>query len=454
MKKKVFIFILNCTIVMVAQGTPSTQGINRAVKDVNYYLELRDFPAALAEAERIVLQQENSPGQPSLNKATALHSLANVQQVMHQHLKSEKNYKKSIQLIERQLGEHASELINVLNHLGLLYAGTSDYELATDAFRRAQHITHRIDGVYSLRQLKIVDWITLINIKTGQSRDADTQQHFYYSINLKNYGEDDSRMLPAMNKMADWFKATGQLNDALKTYEKALAVIEKNELGETEKLQPLRGISTVMYLKGSSRSDEPLDETLQIVTKDPDFDHIDELEALLHLADMQMIREKRGVARKYYQLAWNKLGSGNQLIDKLFSKPKLLGVSRIEDVSNAYFETVEGRAPINQTVYRMTSQDAGSFSFGAKPKAPSTPVIGEPLSLCHSRALELAQTDNTEDLEQYFVNELSKDSQKTREDYEKGRSDIPNKKIMSYYELRHVLEKIFIIENQVIPISS
>jgi len=134
---------------MVAQGGPSTQGINRAVKDLNYYLEMQDFPAALAEAERIVLLQENSPGQPPLNKATALHDLANVQQVMHQHLKSEKNYKKSIQLIERQLGEHASELINVLNHLGLLYAGTSDYELATDAFRRAQHITHRIDGVGS-----------------------------------------------------------------------------------------------------------------------------------------------------------------------------------------------------------------------------------------------------------------------------------------------------------------
>jgi len=205
-----------------------------------------------------------------------------------------------------------------------------------------------------------------------------------------------------MNRMADWFKLTGQLNDALKTYEKALAMIEKNELGETEKLQPLRGISTVMYLKGSRHSDEPLDEALQIVTNDPGFDHADELDALVHLADMQMIRKKREIAQKNYQLAWNKLGSENRLTHELFSRPELLGVSRIADVSNAYFETVEGRSQVNKTVYRM-KKDEGSFSFGSKPKAPSTMVIGAPLSLCHSRALELAHTNNTEDLEQYFV---------------------------------------------------
>ena len=137
----------------------------------------------------------------------------------------------------------------MLSHQGSLYYDTSDYELATAAFRKAQHITHRIGGVYSLEQLELIDWITLINIKTGQSRDADTQQRFYYSINLKNYGENDPRMLPAMNKMADWFKVTGQFSDAVKTYEKALVVIEQNELMETEKLQPLRGISTALYLK-------------------------------------------------------------------------------------------------------------------------------------------------------------------------------------------------------------
>lgn len=58
------------------------------------------------------------------------------------------------------------------------------------------------------------------------------------------------------------------------------------------------------------------------------------------------------------------------------------------------------------------------------------------------------------DKEQYFINELSKNVDKTREDYEMGRNDIPQKKIMFYYELRDVLEKIFNVENVVIPIRS
>ena len=150
----------------------------------------------------------------------------------------------------------------------------------------------RTDGVYTLKQLELVDWFTLISIKTTRSKEADNQQRFYYSINVQNYGEDDPRMLPAMHKMADWFRRTGQLGNALETYEKALFVIEKHELNEIEKLKPLRGISSVTYLNGSCCTEKQLDEVLQIVTRDQNADYVDELGALLHLADRHMISKK------------------------------------------------------------------------------------------------------------------------------------------------------------------
>ena len=43
------------------------------------------------------------------------------------------------------------------------------------------------------------------------------------------------------------------------------------------------------------------------------------------------------------------------------------------------------------------------MSFSKKTKSPSVSTIGEPLSLCSSKALELARTDDTDDLEEYFV---------------------------------------------------
>ncbi|MCZ6502337.1 MAG: tetratricopeptide repeat protein [Gammaproteobacteria bacterium] len=388
---------------MIESDSSSSREINRALNDFDHAWKMQDFPAAVTVAERIVVLLENSQHKQSINHAMALQNLANAQQAMGWHRKSEKNYRKSIQLIEGRQGSYGSELPTVLNNLGALYYSSLNYDLATDAFRRAQHITHRADGVYTLKQLEFVDWITLINIKTTRSKDADKQQRFYYSINVRNYGEDDPRMLPAMHKMADWFRRTGQLSSALKTYEKALFVIEKHELNELEKLQPLRGISSVTYLKGSCCSEDQLGEALQIVTRDPNSDHADELDALVHLADMHMIRKRRGKAGQYYRQAWSRLGAENPLTHELFSTPELLGVSRIEDVYNAYYQTVEGRSQMNKTVYRMPRQNEGSLTFGVQPKARSMSVIGAPLSLCHSRALELAHTDDTDDLERYFV---------------------------------------------------
>lgn len=382
-----------------------TQQINRAMSDLKFSLEMKNFPAALNEAHQVVSLLGSGNGEPSKNHAVALLNLAKVQQVMGFHLKSETSYQKSIQIMERHQGVYAQELLTLLNNLGMLYYDSSDYDLALESFRRAQHITHRNEGVYSLGQLQFVDWITLLNIKTANTKNADTQQRFYYSINVKNYGEDNPRMLPAMNKMADWFSASGQLKEALQTYEKALVVIEKYQLAEVEKLHPLRGLSTVIYLKGSCCMAEPLAEALQIVTTNADSDHVDEVDALVHLADMHMIRNKRSEAKKYYQQAWNRLGRRNPLTVKLFSTPELLGVSRIEDVYEAYHRTVEGRSQMGKTIYRAQNSEQASFqfAFGAERKTPQTAVIGEPLSLCHSQALELAHTRDSQDLEQYFV---------------------------------------------------
>lgn len=382
---------------------PLVQKIHNVMASFRHSLELKNYPTALMEANQVVQLLED--GKHPKDHARAMHNLAKVQQVMGMRPESEKSYKQSIRIIEKHKGVYAAALLSPLRDLGSLYYNHSDYEFALNTLRRAQHITHRNDGVYSLEQLPFVDSITMLNIKTGQVKDADRQQRFYYSINVQNYGEDDPRMVPAMNKMADWYKASGQFKKALKTYEKVLLVIDKFKLGEIKKLRPLRGLSTVIYLKGGCCVDEPLGEALQIVMSDPGSDHVAELEALVHLADMQMIRNKKAAAKEYYEHAWASLGSENPLIHELFDTPELLGVSRVADVHKAYYMTVDGRANATKTVYRVGryQESASGISFGKKKKKPATAVIGRPLSLCHSQALELARTNDSDKLAQYFV---------------------------------------------------
>jgi hypothetical protein len=116
-----------------------------------------------------------------------------------------------------------------------------------------------------------------------------------------------------------------------------------------------------------------------------------------------MIRKKKEAAKKYYQHAWDRLGAKNPLTHEIFDAPELLGVSRVEDVHKAYYLTVEGRSDSYKTVFRVRNRNSFEISSDPKKEKPATSIIGEPLALCHSQALELARTSDTEDLAQYFV---------------------------------------------------
>lgn len=377
--------------------------IEPTMKDFQHSLDAQDYPSALSNDRKIITLVDN--GKQSKGHAQALHNLAKVQPVVGLHVKSAESYKSNIDLVERQHGIFAPDLLPLLTELSSLYYNRADYELAMNTLRRAQHITHRNEGVYSLEQLTLIDSLTMLEIKTGRIENADTQQRFYYSINLKNYGKDDQRILPAINRMAEWFSASGQLDKSLRFYKKALDVINKLELGEAEKLRPLRGLSTVKYLKGFCCIDEHLREALRIIMTHPGSDHVDKLDALVHLADMHMINKKRRIANQYYQDAWNRLRSGNPATQALFNSPELLGVSGVEDVHKAYYLTIEGPILMDKKVYlsKNSGQSSLQVNIGQKRKPVHTPIIGEPLSLCHSQVLELARTNSTEDLGQYFV---------------------------------------------------
>lgn len=393
----------NLTFILLAVQTgglsaADDQTIKQALNALDEAWESRDYPHAVVVAREVVELLESSHHRHSINHAIAIHNLADAQQAAGQRWEARKSYESSIRLIERRNGPYASELPTVLNNLGVLYYRDADYGLATDAFRRAQHIAHRTDGVYTLTQLEFLDWLTMINLKQARIKDADRDQRFSYTINVRNYGEHDPRMLPAMNKLAEWYRFTGQLREAYKTYEKALFVIEEHALDEVEKLKPLRGISSVNYLKGICCGEEVLNEVLQIITRDSDSDHVDEVDALIHLADRQMIGKKSDVAVRYYRQVWDRLGADNPITRELFGEPALLGVSRIEDVHRAYFRTVEGRRPPDSTTYRFSNES--DFTIGTRRDTTSSSVVGEPLSLCHSSVTELARTD---DLDSYFV---------------------------------------------------
>lgn len=365
-----------------------------------------DYVAALHSAERIVKQ---SSTEDPVDLATPLHNLALVQLSLQQFDKSERNFTKAIELVEERKGQYAPGLMGSLSRLAIVHYQRQRYTDALELLRRAQHIAHRNDGVYTLAQLDLIDWITKVNLLSHQPLAADLQQRFSYKISVSNYGESDQQIIPAMSKMGNWFRDTGQYQDALKFYRKSLSVIE-DHYGDRDLqlVSQLQAISSTMYLQGICCADKPLERALDIIVHEPGSDAADKLEAIMHLADMSLLTKKENKAGKLYKRAWNMLAAGgriNKKAEKLFAAPTRLGLSRVDVVSA--FRQAEGRHPQSmfvKTIKLDQGNSADSFSFSIKKSKPRPRgLIGTPLELCYPQVLDLAKKDSQEDLSGYYM---------------------------------------------------
>lgn len=400
--------ILSVQANSIQVNASASREITQSIEETSHYWELGDYPNALHKAESLTdIIRKNYSNNSSVLR-TPLHNLATIQLSLGLHRKSELNFKRSIRLAESHKGQFTQELQLTLSNLGTLYFDTERYDLALKTFRRAQHIAHRSDGVYSLKQLELVDWFIKISIMTREYKQADTQQRFYYQINEINYGAEDLRIVPALNKLGDWYKAIEQLKNALQSYRKAVGVLEKHNIADHTMLTSLKGISSILYLKGNCCAEVPLMDALEIIAKDPAADRTDEIEALLHLADLNMVEKKGDAAKKIYRRAWSMLTSGdeqNEKADTIFGSPVLLGISRVDDMPNAFYRARRNATPVDRVIYpeRDKNSSGFSFSFSARQSQPTHQLIGTPLPLCYPQVLDLARADSSAELASYYM---------------------------------------------------
>lgn len=377
-------------------------------EEMKEYWHAGDYDAALQAAMRIVQLKERTVAAGSSELAVPLHNLATIQRTLRQFDASERNFTRSIEITAGAEGQYSTRLMSSLSQLGMQHYQTQRYADSLDMLRRAQHIAHRNDGVYTLKQLAIVDWITKVNLATDRILAADLQQRFAYRISLRNFGESDQRMIPAMFKLGNWLRDSGQYTEALTIYRKALAVTESSHSDMDPKLVPqLRAISTTLYLQGRCCADEPLQRALDIVVHEPSSDAADELAAVMRLADMSLLTSKAGKAKIYYKRAWNMLASEdkvNKQAERLFAAPTRLGLGRVGDVVSAYRQTQRrySQSPFVKVIVRDQSNSGVSFSFKRSAPRPRG-LIGMPLALCYPQVLDLVKAASKEDISEYYV---------------------------------------------------
>lgn len=389
--------------------------LNQSFEQLQGFFEKGAYDEALRIAEAIV-EDHNGSGNQSYQRAVAIHNLAVLQQLTDNLTQSEQNFKHSISMIEAVRGVFSPLMIPSLNHLAILCYRTDRLSESLDLLRRSQHITQRSDGVYSLDQLETLNWISKVLVASRESLQADVQEKFYYKIHEANFGKLDPRTVPAMSRLGDWLQRSGQYREALKIYRRAISVIEQdNSSSQLQVLPLLKEISSNLYLMGVCCPEKPLQRAMDIVVADPTTDRIDEVKAMIRLADMYMLGAHTRKARKVYKRAWKRMIGANSLTGPIgadpsrlgFNDPSPLGLVGASAVVEAYQKVKHSGAPPSLTaqIIQVELTDPGhqGLSIAASVDSLDRILIGSPMPLCYSHVVNLVPRRRRDEISNYYM---------------------------------------------------
>lgn len=263
----------------------------------------------------------------------------------------------AIVLVESAAGPFDLLLVNLLSAQGLLLRDEDQLELAEQSLRRAQHITHRQDGVYSRRQLGIVDLLTDLHLRQGLVLAADREQRFNLKISEQTYGSNSEALVPVLERLGEYFAQRGDtiplgpsqvvrpvaseaeayteqyratlFRESIELYERAIAIIEDTYGPDDLRLiEPLHGMAQARLRQRTARkfAEEAMERAVDIVARNPATDTADHARALVSLGDIYNITSDSR-AEATYLAAWRLLDDTPELADlqyELFGAPTRL----------------------------------------------------------------------------------------------------------------------------------
>jgi tetratricopeptide (TPR) repeat protein len=213
---------------------------------------------------------------------------------------TEREYNQIITAIENDKGPYAAELIDPIISLATIYIDTDRFEKAEESLRRAQHITHRDDGVFAMRQLEVIDLLFELNLRKGEISGAESQQQFSLFVSRRNLEKDSPDLVPALVKLASWQFETGQFRQSRNTLEEAHDII-LTHFGEQDirMVEILRLEARTRHLEGICCAEEKLEQALAIIERHPQ--QSDKLtEMMFALGDTYLANRKPELAHAAY----------------------------------------------------------------------------------------------------------------------------------------------------------
>ncbi len=167
-------------------------------------------------------------GVNSMESAKALTNLAIAQHSNKEYEAAERNFRASIDIIERISDRLNSTLINPLKGLGATQLAIGRPDMARASFQRAVHVSHVNDGPHNLGQLDVLESMAEIYLAVGEQKQALNIQERMYSIQARKLEPFSLDILPALQNQARWQHRLQMYDRERLTLRRIIDVLERH----------------------------------------------------------------------------------------------------------------------------------------------------------------------------------------------------------------------------------
>ena len=160
---------------------------------------------ALSEIEAITARPLEMSNLSGLNRAKATCNLAIMRIASGDYIDGLIELEKSLEAFNDWIKPFDPAIVRALVVKGIASLSVDDYKNSRNALRRAQHILHREEGVFTLKQLPLIDYLALTSLRAGDALNADREQLFSVTIVKKEFGDKSESIIPRLISVGNYF---------------------------------------------------------------------------------------------------------------------------------------------------------------------------------------------------------------------------------------------------------
>ena len=330
---KVFLAaMLIFSVVPMASSQENKDLENAALRNKyqNEFIELYDqklYLQSLRPAKEIVDLTKELFGENSYRLITPLNNLGSAYYMVEEYELAQEIFRECIQLIESNSNIISPELSSPLYGIALTLNQFGQYEDAVKVLDRALRINHVNNGLYNPDQIKIHDSLTESYVGAKDVEKANHHQSFQVFISKKYYGINNLQVDESLNKLAQWYKRTGQIYSEREIHRELLNRQETRKEGDMASLvETYKNLSFSHRREGMDlfQSINPLKKAIEAINlmEAPDLNL--KFEVLLDLGDTYISFGRIQSAKKAYLECWMLINEDQlmrEIIEDRFSEP-------------------------------------------------------------------------------------------------------------------------------------